>query len=141
VLPKSAQLVRRFRRDQRGNIAVLFALSLIPVLSCIGCAIDYSRATQLRSKLQAAIDAASVGSVAKKSPAFIAAGSMTADGPIPAGVTDATAIFNGNMSGAAGYTLNSMSAVVTKSGSNVTSTTTFSAQVPTTFMNVIGKTP
>ena len=33
-----------------------------------------------------------------------------------------------------------MSAVVTKSGSNVTSTTTFSAQVPTTFMNVIGKT-
>jgi Flp pilus assembly protein TadG len=140
VLPKSAQLVRRFGRDSRGNIAVLFALSLIPVLSCIGCAIDYSRATQLRSKLQAAIDAASVGSVAKKSPAFIAAGSMTADGAIPVGVTDATAIFNGNMSGTAGYTLNSMSAVVTKSGSNVTSTTTFSAQISTMFMNVIGKT-
>jgi Flp pilus assembly protein TadG len=140
VFPKSAQLLGRFRRDRRGNIAVIFALSLIPVLSCIGCAIDYSRATQLRSKLQAAIDAASVGSVAKTSPAFIAAGSMTADGSIPAGVTDATAIFNGNMSGTTGYTLNSMSAVVTKSGSIVTSTTTFSAQVPTTFMNVIGKT-
>jgi hypothetical protein len=115
-------------------------LSLVPVLSCIGCAIDYSRATQLRSKLQAAIDAASVGSVSKTSPAFIAAGTMTSDGTIPAGVTDATAIFNGNMSGVAGYTLNSMSAVVTKTGSNVTSTTTFSAQVPTTFMGVIGKT-
>jgi Flp pilus assembly protein TadG len=139
VFPKSAQLLGRFRRDQRGNIAVIFALSLIPVLSCIGCAVDYSRATQLRSKLQAAIDAASVGSVSKKSPAFIAAGSMTADGPIPAGVTDATNIFNGNMSGTAGYTLNSMSAVVMKSGGSVTSTTTFSAQVPTTFMNVIGK--
>ena len=127
MLPKSAQLVRRFRRDQRGNVAVIFALSLVPVLSCIGCAIDYSRATQMRSKLQAAIDAASVGSVSKKSPAFIAAGSMTSDGPIPAGVTDATNIFNGNMSGTAGYTLNSMSAVVTKSGGIVTSTTTFSA--------------
>jgi Flp pilus assembly protein TadG len=140
VLLKSGQLIGRFRRDQRGNIAVLFALSLVPVLSCIGCAIDYSRATQLRSKLQAAIDAASVGSVSKKSPAFIAAGTMTSDGAIPAGVTDAKAIFNGNMSGTAGYTLNSMSAVVTKTGSNVTSTTTFSAEVPTTFMNVIGKT-
>jgi Flp pilus assembly protein TadG len=140
VFPKSAQLIGRFSRDQRGNIAVIFALSLIPVLSCIGCAVDYSRATQLRSKLQAAIDAASVGSVSKTSPAFIAAGSMTADGPIPAGVTDATAIFNGNMSGTSGYTLNSMSAVVTKSGVTVTTTTQFSAQVPTTFMGVIGKT-
>ena len=140
MLPKSSQLVRRFRRDQRGNIAVIFALSLVPVLSSIGCAIDYSRATQIRSKLQAAIDAASVGSVSKKSPAFIAAGSMTSDGPIPAGVTDATNIFNGNMSGTSGYTLNSMSAAVTKSGGIVTSTTTFSAEVPTTFMNVAGKT-
>ena len=140
VFPQSTQLLGRFRRDQRGNIAVVFALSLIPLLSGLGCAIDYSRATQLRTKLQSAIDAASVGSVSKTSAAFIAAGSMTADGSIPAGVTDATNIFNGNMSGTAGYTLNSMSAVVTKSGSNITSMTTFSAQVPTTFMSVIGKT-
>ena len=140
MFPKSAQLLGRFRRDSRGNIAVLFALTLVPVLSCIGCAIDYSRATQLRSKLQAAIDAASVGSISKTSPAFIAAGSMTSDGPIPAGVNDAKKIFKGNMSGTGGYTLNSMTAVVTKSAGTVTSTTQFSAQVPTTFMNVIGKT-
>jgi Flp pilus assembly protein TadG len=140
VFLKSTQLLSRFRRDRRGNIAVVFALSLVPVISCIGCAIDYSRATQLRSKLQAAIDAASVGSVSKKSPAFIAAGSMTSDGSIAAGVTDAKGIFDGNMSGTSGYTLNSMNAVVTKSGGTITSTTTFSAEVPTTFMNVIGKT-
>jgi Putative Flp pilus-assembly TadE/G-like len=137
---KSAQMISRFRRDRRGNIAVIFALTLVPVLSCIGCAIDYSRATQLRSKLQAAIDAASVGSISKTSPAFIAAGSMTSDGPIPVGVTDAKNLFNGNMSGTSGYTLNSMSAVVMKSGGAVTSTTQFSAQVPTTFMSVIGQT-
>jgi hypothetical protein len=139
VLLESAHLMSRFRRDQGGNIAVIFALSLLPILSCVGCAIDYSRATQLRSKLQAAIDAASVGSVSKTSPAFIAAGIMTSDGPIPVGVTDATTIFNGNMSGVGGYTLNSMSAVVTKSGSTVTSTTQFSAQIPTLFLGVMGK--
>jgi Flp pilus assembly protein TadG len=139
VSSNPARHIGRFRRDQRGNIAVIFALSLVPVISCIGCAVDYSRATQLRSKLQAAIDAASVGSISKTSPAFIAAGSMTSDGPIPAGVTDAKNIFNGNMSGTSGYTLNSMSAVVAKSASTVTSTTQFSANVPTMFLGVMGK--
>ncbi|MES1149413.1 MAG: TadE/TadG family type IV pilus assembly protein, partial [Bradyrhizobium guangdongense] len=78
-------LLNRFARDRSGNIAVIFAVASVPVMSAVGCAVDYSRAIQLRAKLQSAIDAASVGSVAKSSPGFIAAGSMTADGPIPAG--------------------------------------------------------
>jgi Flp pilus assembly protein TadG len=133
------RLLSRFRRDQRGNVAVIFVLALMPILSAIGCAIDYSRATQLRSKLLSAADAASVGSIAKTSPAFIAAGSMTVDGPIPAGVTDATNIFNGNMSGVTGYTLNSMTPTVAKSGGAVTSTVQFSADIATMFLGVMGK--
>lgn len=74
------RLIGRFRREQRGNIAVIFALALVPMVSAIGCAVDYSRASQIRSKLQVAADAASVGSIAKTSAAFIAAGSMTTDG-------------------------------------------------------------
>ena len=131
-------LIRRFRSDQRGNIAVIFVLALMPILSAIGCAIDYSRATQLRSKLQSAADAASVGSIAKASPAFIAAGSMITDGPIPAGVTDATNIFNGNMSGVTGYTLNSVIPTVAKSGGTVTSTVQFSASLSTIFLGLMG---
>ena len=132
-------LVGRFRSDQRGNIAVIFVIALLPVLSAIGCAIDYSRAAQIRSKLQAAADAASVGSIAKTSPAFIAAGSMTVDGPIPAGATDASNIFVGNMTGVTGYTLNSVSPVVTKSGGTVTSVVQFSANIGTMFLGVMGK--
>ena len=128
-----------FRHDSSGNIAVIFTLALLPILSAIGCALDYSRATQLRSKLQSAIDAASVGSVARKSPAFIAAGTMTGDGDIAAGVADARNIFDGNMSGAAGYTLNNVTPVVTKAGMLITSTVTFSANVPTMFLGVMGK--
>ena len=128
-----------FRHDSSGNIAVIFTLALLPILSAIGCALDYSRATQLRSKLQSASDAASVGSVARKSPAFIAAGTMTGDGSIPAGVTDARNIFDGNMSGAAGYTLNIVTPTVTKAGMLITSTVTFSATVPTVFLGVMGK--
>lgn len=132
-------LIGNFRRDQRGNIAVIFALALIPVMTAAGCALDYSRAAQIRSKLQAAADAASVGSIAKMSPAFIAAGSMIQDGPIPAGVTDAQNIFNANLSGVSGFTITSVTPVVTKTGSTVTSTFSFTADLPTTFLGVIGK--
>lgn len=132
-------LLNRFRGDKSGNIAVLFALASLPIMTAVGCAVDYSRATQLRSKLQSAIDAASVGSVAKSSPGFIAAGSMTSDGSIPAGVTDATNIFNANMNGVPGYTLNSMTAAMTKKASVITSTLNFSANMPTMFLGVIGK--
>jgi Flp pilus assembly protein TadG len=131
--------LRRFRHDKSGNIAVLFMLSLLPVLSAVGCAIDYSRATQLRSKLQAASDAASVGSIAKTSAAFVAAGTMTSDGVIPVGATDATNIFNGNMSGVNGFTLNSVTPTVTKSGSTITSNVQFSATLSTMFLGVMGK--
>jgi Flp pilus assembly protein TadG len=132
-------LLNRFRRDKSGNIALMFAVASLPVMTAVGCAIDYSRATQMRSKLQAAIDAASVGSVAKNSPGFIAAGSMTGDGSIAAGVTDATNLFNGNMGGVTGYTLNSMTPVMTKKASVITSTIQFSASIPTMFLGLVGK--
>jgi Flp pilus assembly protein TadG len=135
----SSYLVGRFRRDQRGNIAVIFALSCVPLISGIGCAVDYARAVQVKAKLQSAADAASVGSVASTSPAFIAAGSMSSDGPIPVGVTDATNLFNGNMSGVTGYTLNSMTPTVAKSSGTVISTVQFSANVPAIFLGVMGK--
>jgi Flp pilus assembly protein TadG len=133
-------ITRRFARDRRGNIAVIFAFCCVPLITVVGCAVDYARATQIRSKLQAAADAASVGSVAKASPAFVAAGSMTSDGAIPAGVTDARNIFNANMTNQTGYTLGSVTPTVVKSGSTVTSTVTFSASINTMFLGVIGKT-
>lgn len=51
---------KRFRRDQKGSIATVFALSLIPVMLASGAAIDYSRATQLRAKFQMSADNAAM---------------------------------------------------------------------------------
>jgi Flp pilus assembly protein TadG len=135
----TSRLIDHFRQDQRGNIAVLFAIACVPMVSAIGCAIDYSKATQVSVKLQAAADAASVGSVARTSAAFIAAGSMTVDGPIPAGATDAANIFNGFMAGTSGYALNSVTPIVVKSNGTITSTVQFSVSVSTTFLGVIGQ--
>ena len=133
------RVIGRFACNRHGNIPVIFVACLLPLVSAIGCAADYSRAEQLRSRLQAAADAASAGSIAETSPAFMAAGSMAADGPILEGASNATGIFKGNMSGVTGYTLNRLTPTVTRSGGTVTSTVEFSAAVPTTFLGVIGK--
>lgn len=133
-------IIRRFIHDRRGNIAVIFALCCVPLITVVGCAVDYSRATQIRSKLQGAADAASVGSVAKSSPAFAAAGTMTSDGPISVGVTDAQNIFDANRANLTGYTLKNITPTVVKSGSTVKSTLSFSAELNTMFLGVIGKT-
>ena len=131
-------LIGRFRNDPRGNIAVIFAIALLPILSAIGCAVDYSLATRMRAKLQAAADAAGVASIAQKSPGFTAAAAMTGDGSVTAAVTDANNVFDGNMSGITGYTNLSRTSTVTKTGIKLASNVTFSADVPVVFMKVIG---
>ncbi|QIP03900.1 TadE/TadG family type IV pilus assembly protein [Bradyrhizobium symbiodeficiens] len=133
-------IIRRFVHDRRGNIAVIFAIGCVPLITAVGCAVDYSRATQTRAKLQAAADAASVGSIAKASPAFKAAGTMRSDGSISVGVTDANNIFNANRANLTGYTLNSVTPTVVKTGSTVTSTVAFNATINTMFLGLIGKT-
>ena len=37
------KLGSRFRKDANGNIAVIFALSAVPLVSFVGAAIDYRR--------------------------------------------------------------------------------------------------
>ena len=51
------QAISRFRRDRSGNIAIIFALAALPIVTAVGCAVDYSRANQIRSKLISAADA------------------------------------------------------------------------------------
>jgi Flp pilus assembly protein TadG len=46
----------RFAGANQGNIAVIFAIALVPVLTFVGAAIDYSRANNARSAMQAALD-------------------------------------------------------------------------------------
>ena len=50
-------LVRRFAGDRRGDLTVIFAITLIPLLALIGAAIDYSRASKARTAMQMALDA------------------------------------------------------------------------------------
>ena len=52
------RLPRRLLADQRGNVAIIFALFLIPVLGITASAFDYGRASKVRTQLQNAADMA-----------------------------------------------------------------------------------
>lgn len=134
----ATDLIIRFCRSRRGNVAVLFAFTLVPMLLAVGCAVDYGHATQVRSKLQSAIDAASVGSVARASRAYAQAATMTADGALDQGVADAKNIFAGNVANLPGYETLAISATVTKTAQNITSALSFSAVVQTAFLGIMG---
>jgi len=45
------------RDDTRGNTTVIFALAVIPIFGSVGAAVDYSRANNARTAMQAALDA------------------------------------------------------------------------------------
>jgi Flp pilus assembly protein TadG len=132
-------LVNRFRKDKRGNIAVIFAIACVPLISAVGCAIDYSEAARIRSKMQSAADAAAVASISQQSPGWLAASTMTGNGVVTVAQTEATNIFNGNVNASSSlFTGKSVNAVVTKTGPTLTANVTFSANVPVTFMKVAG---
>jgi Flp pilus assembly protein TadG len=52
--------LKRFTRNVRGNISIVFGLSIIPVSIAAGAVIDYSRASSVQDRLGHAIDAAAL---------------------------------------------------------------------------------
>jgi Flp pilus assembly protein TadG len=132
--------ISRFFCDKSGNVAVIFGIAAIPLISFVGAAVDYSMATRMKAKLQSAADAASVASISKNSIGFNAAASMTTDGAVPAAVADAINIFNGNASNmSTDFTNLSLNGTtVTKTGVTLNSVVQFSADVPVMFMKVLG---
>jgi Flp pilus assembly protein TadG len=137
LLSRLTSLIRRFRLDSRGNIAVIFGLSILPIVSAVGCAVDYSLANRVKAKLQSAVDAAAVASISKNSLGYNAAAKMTGNGEVTVAETDAANVFNGNVN-VSGVSGKLSSNVVTKTGIQLTANLTFTATVPAVFLQVIG---
>lgn len=132
------QYVSRFCRDRRGNVAIIFTIAAIPLVSAIGCGVDYSLATRMKVKLQTAADAASIAALSQKSPGFLAASVMTGNGSVTDGVTDANNVFDSNMNGIIGYQNLVRTSTVTKTGIKLAASVSYTADVPTSFLKVIG---
>jgi Flp pilus assembly protein TadG len=120
MLRRLRDLLARFRADQRANVTVTFVLALIPTIGLVGAGIDYSRASSVKSRLQASTDAAAL---------FAAHGTYSSNG---ARVTAGTSAFNAN------YMAQFAPATPTVTVGSTTITVTASAAVPTTLLSGIG---
>ncbi len=124
-----------FGTDRRGNTAIIFALAALPLVSAVGCVVDYSMASAIQTKLQAAADAATLASVSNNSPIVTTAKSMTGSGTVSGSATYLQNFYSTETSAFSGVTY---SGSVTKSGQILSATMTFSEPVPTSFMKILG---
>ncbi|MGA2054820.1 MAG: pilus assembly protein TadG-related protein [Bradyrhizobium sp.] len=118
---------------------MIFAIACVPLISAIGCAIDYSEATRIKAKMQSAADAAAVAAISQNSAGWLASTAQTSNGPVTVAQTDAVNVFNGNVTAQSSlYNSLVVTATVMKTGPTLASTVSFSANVPVTFMKVVG---
>ncbi|MGA7676024.1 MAG: TadE/TadG family type IV pilus assembly protein [Rhizomicrobium sp.] len=123
LIARAARRVRSFAAARRGNVAMIFALALIPLCIAAGAGLDYARAIVVRSSMAEAIDSAA-----------LAVGSST--GLTTAQMqTLAQQYFTANYKADASYGTPS-AITVTPSGQSVT--IAVSDNMPTALISVVG---
>jgi len=137
-LARLRALIANFPSNTRGNVAVICALSALPIVAAVGCVVDYSSASMTRTKLQASVDAATLATVSFNSPIRQTAQNMTGNGTVQGGSTYAVNFFNSNLATTTGYSGLNATATVTKAGALINATVSYTANVPTYFMGTIG---
>jgi Flp pilus assembly protein TadG len=126
-----AQL-RRLLRDNRGNVAMMFAASVFPLSFLIGMAIDYTMASDRQAQLNGFADAAALAAV---TPTMMAQSDTAAQ-------TAAQNTFNAQaqqLTSISYSTSNLNVSVSTDSTGKRTATVTYTAGSPTFFSSLLGQ--
>jgi len=95
--PQDPTVLKRFASDERGNIAVVFALALLPLVESAEAAIDDSKSSADQARMQAALDGAVLAGAKDGTDGWIATAEAAFAGLFGAG---ATARFSRDESGA-----------------------------------------
>ena len=121
------QKFAQFRRDSKGQVAVILGLAILPVMGFVGTAVDYSRGVSALNSLNAAADSAALNAVAK--------GRVTHVAPDAATVRQ---YFDASGALGANVQINSFAVTNTNTVTTLNVQVAYTAQVDTTFMNVFG---
>jgi Flp pilus assembly protein TadG len=57
---KAGHWMKRFVRAKSGSTAIIFALSIIPLMAAAGCGIDLARGMMVKARLAGALDASAL---------------------------------------------------------------------------------
>lgn len=124
-------LLRRLIRDRRGNVAMMFAFSLLPLVFLGGMAIDYTMASDKQAQLNGYADAAALSAV---TPTMMAQSNSKAQ-------TTATNTFNAQASALSGINYsaaNTTVTITTNTGGTRTAVVNYTASYPTFFASLLG---
>jgi len=119
----------RFRPANRGNVAVMFGLTMVPIVGFIGAAVDYSRTNAARSAMQVALDSTSL-MLARD----IGAGNLTGDQIAPRAQSYFNALYT--QTGVQSIAVSATYTANTTSGSTIK--VDGSGTLATQFMKVVG---
>ena len=124
-------LIVRFAKNRKANVAVIFAIIIVPTIYLLGMGIDYTQARRRQSQLDAAADAAAIAAV---TPSMMAQSTTVAQ-------TTATNIFNTKANAIAGGL--TATPILTVTVGNVglvrTATVTYTANSTNNFPSLLGK--
>jgi Flp pilus assembly protein TadG len=125
LVSKLSAVLRAFRRAERGNVAIMLGLSIVPVVGITGAAVDYSRANSVKAQMQTALDSTAL--MLAKEAAVVGQAQVNTNAQ-----KYFSAVFNRpdvtNVAANAVYTPGSTSQLVVNA----------SAQVPTAFVKMFG---
>ena len=135
--------VGAFGGDLRGTSAVIFALSLVPVIGMIGLGVDYSSALARKARLDSAADAAAVSAITAARDYITSNGSSEAEpnltnDAISAGKTQGGKTFSLDAAADAGTLAATPNVTLTRVGQTITSTVSYNATSPTSFGGLFG---
>jgi hypothetical protein len=130
--------IGHLHRNHAGNVAIAFALVATLLVIAAGGAVDFSNYLQLKSQVQDAADAASVGSVSTSSAGYQAGVAMTGDGLISSSDDPSITLFNSNKPTAPDLTNLKVSSVMKRTGMVISDAVTVSGVFNTTFLHMIG---
>src|SRR3954454_23559378 len=116
------------RADRSGNVAIIFAIAIIPVFGAVATAVDYSRANSARTAMQVALDASAL--MVAKEAANLANGQVQ---------TKATSYFNSQFNRPDVNNLNLTFSMVSNGPGDFTVVAEATGAIDTSIAQVIGK--
>ena len=127
---------RRFAANQRGSVAIIFAISMVGLFGIAGLALDYNQWSRAKQKLQQTADEVTLAAARK-------ATDLTTQGMTPAeaeagALEMANALWNSNISKISAQVDTPIIALKNTSGDTWTATLTYNAKMTTSLSSAIG---
>lgn len=138
----TAAWIRRWARDRRGTVLILFGVGLLPLVGSLSLGIEYLRKVNYRARLDAAADAAAIAAIATTRD-YISANAMKEADPtasaIQAALPRAFSAFRANAASVLAAVPTTPVITLNRDGQEVVASVTYQASFPSPVGRLFGR--